>query len=108
MTPCYVRHETAPGVHADIPHEHERQDMSICKVCGGIGYHETWCTRPTDPIDTEKAVVTECAIAELSEEGKAMMAQRKADQADLIDWILHYKNPADDETRLRQIRLVME
>lgn len=27
MTPCYTRHETAPGVHVDIPHEHERHDM---------------------------------------------------------------------------------
>lgn len=105
MTPCYTRHQVAPGTHADIPHEHERHDMSICKYCGGIGHHKTWCTRPTD---TEKAVAAECAQAELSEEGKAMMAQRKADQADLIDWILHYKNPADDETKLRQIRLVME
>lgn len=23
MTPCYTRHELAPGVHVDIPHEHE-------------------------------------------------------------------------------------
>lgn len=31
MTPCYTRHETAPGVHVDIPHEHERYDMSESK-----------------------------------------------------------------------------
>ena len=50
----------------------------------------------------------ECSIAEMSEESKQAWRQRRADQAELIDWILHYKNPADDETRLRQIRLVME
>lgn len=52
--------------------------------------------------------VEECAIAELSEEGKQWQLQRKADQSDLINWILHYKNPADDDAKLRQIRLVME
>lgn len=50
----------------------------------------------------------ECVMAELSEEGKQWQIQRKADQSDLINWILHYKNPADDETKLRQIKLVME
>lgn len=50
----------------------------------------------------------ECGIAELSEEDKQRQLQRKADQSDLINWILHYKNPADDEEKLRQIRLVME
>jgi hypothetical protein len=24
VTPCYTRHEIAPGVHQDIPHEHEK------------------------------------------------------------------------------------
>lgn len=55
-----------------------------------------------------KIAVHECGIAELSEEDKQRRLLRKADQADLIDWILHYKNPADEETKLRQIRLVME
>jgi hypothetical protein len=50
----------------------------------------------------------ECCTPELSEEDKQRILQRQADKADLIDWILHYKNPADDETKLRQIRLVME
>lgn len=52
--------------------------------------------------------VNECGMAELSEEGKLRRLQRKADQSDLINWILHYKNPADDDEKLRQIRLVME
>lgn len=51
---------------------------------------------------------TEVGMAELSEEGKQRQLQRKADQSDLINWILHYKNPADDDTKLRQIRLVTE
>jgi len=24
VTPCYTRHELLPGVHQDIPHEHEK------------------------------------------------------------------------------------
>jgi len=50
----------------------------------------------------------EIGMAELSEEGKQWQLQRKADQSDLINWILHYKNPADESDKLRQIRLVME
>lgn len=33
---------------------------------------------------------------------------RRADKADLVDLILHYKNPADDNAKLRQIKIVME
>lgn len=44
----------------------------------------------------------------LSEEDERRYLQRKIDQAELIEWILHYKNPIDDEARLRQVRLVME
>lgn len=80
--------------------------MRICSECGGIGHHKLNCTR-TQPTQAREED-TECAMAELSEEGKASMVQHKADQADLIEWILNYKNPADDETKLRQIRLVME
>lgn len=54
------------------------------------------------------AVDPEVGIPELSEDGKQWQLQRKADQSDLINWILHYKNPADDAEKLRQIRLVME
>ena len=25
MSPCYQRHEIAPGIHADIPHEHAEE-----------------------------------------------------------------------------------
>ena len=25
MSPCYTRHEVAPGIHADIPHEHDEE-----------------------------------------------------------------------------------
>lgn len=78
--------------------------MSICKHCDAIGYHYTWCTRPVEAAPA----VNECALAPLTEEDKQHLLQRKADQADIIDWILHYKNPADDEAKLRQIRLVME
>lgn len=52
--------------------------------------------------------ITEACIAELSEEDKQWQIQRKADQSDLINWILHYKNPADNAEKLRQIKLVME
>jgi len=54
------------------------------------------------------AADSEVGMAELSEEDKQWQLQRKADQSDLINWILHYKNPADDAGKLRQIRLVME
>lgn len=50
----------------------------------------------------------ECCGPELSAEDQQRLVQRQADKADLIEWILHYKNPADDDTKLRQIRLVME
>lgn len=49
-----------------------------------------------------------CGMAEEPEEVKQLRRQRRQDQADLIDLILHYKNPADDETRMRQIRVVMD
>jgi hypothetical protein len=61
---------------------------------------------PIAELCTEAA--PEAGIAELSEEGKQWQIQRKADQAELIAWILHYKNPVDDETKLRQIKLVIE
>lgn len=82
--------------------------MSICAYCGGIGgFHKKWCSRPVEK-DRGMAPVEECSIPELSEEDKQRQLQRKADQSDLINWILHYKNPADDTEKLRQIRLVME
>jgi hypothetical protein len=62
-------------------------------------------------MSTENAEVIatdECAPAEMTAETKAWFQQRKADQSDLITWILHYKNPADDEVKMRQIRLVIE
>lgn len=58
--------------------------------------------------DDAKPSIYECGISELSEEDKQRQLQRKADKSDLINWILHYKNPADDDAMLRQIRLVME
>lgn len=62
-------------------------------------------------VDVEPAKPTgmdDTAMAKESEEGRQWRLQRKYDQAELIEWILHYKNPADDETKLRQIRLVLE
>jgi len=50
----------------------------------------------------------ETAMAVESEEGRQWRLQRRYDQSELVEWILHYKNPADDETKLRQIRLVLE
>jgi hypothetical protein len=44
---------------------------------------------------------------ELPKEDPHRMARQVA-QAVLIEWILHYGNPADDATKLRQIKLVME
>jgi hypothetical protein len=49
-----------------------------------------------------------CGMAEEPEEVKQLRRQRRQDQADLIDLILHYKNPADEEARMRQIRVVMD
>ena len=53
-------------------------------------------------------IAAECGMAEEPEEVKQVRRQRRQDQADLIDLILHYKNPADEETRMRQIRVVMD
>jgi hypothetical protein len=53
-------------------------------------------------------VAAECGMAEEPEEAKQWRLQRDADKASVIDLILHYKNPADEETRMRQIRVVME
>ncbi len=33
MTPCYQRHEIAPGIHADIPHEHDTaKEPTMCEA----------------------------------------------------------------------------
>lgn len=37
MTPCYQRHELAPGVHVDIPHEHE--GVPVKTMAEVIGAH---------------------------------------------------------------------
>lgn len=29
---CYARHEIAPGIHADIPHEHEAKELTMCEA----------------------------------------------------------------------------
>lgn len=60
-------------------------------------------------IELSKATAEkECGMAVLSDEGKAIAAQHAEDSLNLIDLILHYRNPADDAARLRQIRIVME
>ena len=50
----------------------------------------------------------ECGMAEQSAEDRRRQLERRQDQADLIDLILSYRNPASDEARMRQIRVVME
>ncbi|MFS0718848.1 hypothetical protein ABC337_04945 [Arthrobacter sp. 1P04PC] len=49
-----------------------------------------------------------CGVAEETEEQKQIRGKRKQDQADLIELILSYRNPADEEARMRQIRVVMD
>ncbi len=50
MTPCYQRHELAPGIHVDIPHEHEGVPVkTMAEVLGehgaAIAYEEYYgCT----------------------------------------------------------------
>jgi hypothetical protein len=63
---------------------------------------------PTDPIPESAWAQPSIGMAEEPEEAKQARRQRKQDQADLIELILHYKNPADEETRMRQIRVVMD
>jgi hypothetical protein len=76
---------------------------------GAIAAIERAVWQQQNPIaDLCTKAAPEASIAELSEEGKHWQMQRKADQAVLIEWILHYKNPADDATKLRQIKLVIE
>lgn len=50
----------------------------------------------------------EIGMTEEPEEANQWRIQRDADKASVIDLILHYKNPADDEKRMRQIRVVMD
>lgn len=61
-------------------------------------YQETKCA-PSE---------SECGKATQSEEDKLRWQQRQADKADIIEMILSYRNPASDEEKLRQVRVVMD
>lgn len=47
-------------------------------------------------------------MAQEPEECRQARIQRDADKAAVIELILSYRNPADDETRMRQIKVVMD
>lgn len=50
----------------------------------------------------------ETAAPTLSEEDKQLAIQHAADKADIIELILSYRNHANDEQKLRQIKVVMD
>lgn len=51
MTPCYQRHELAPGIHADIPHEHEGATV------------KTMAELPPEVFESVKAALHQAEIA---------------------------------------------
>lgn len=58
--------------------------------------------------DVESVMVEETMMAEEPEEAIQERLQRSQDQIGLIMMILHHRNHASDEEKLRQIRVVVE
>ena len=54
MSPCYTRHEIAPGIHTDIPHEHETAPTCEADERNKRALHEISRQRTEDAISIHR------------------------------------------------------